>query len=68
MEEIYKGNKIATKSYELQSGEWMPEVRVSSIIAGGVNVQRLFGQMPSPSKELADTAAIQMGKCWTDSN
>ena len=60
-ETVYKGRTIRAMSFRVYPGAWMPEARVLSINKS-LRAKSLF-----PSQELADAAALLMGKRWIDS-
>jgi hypothetical protein len=60
-ETVYKGRTIRAVSFRVNAGVWMPEARVVSVNKS-LRAKRMF-----PSQELADAAALLMGKRWIDS-
>jgi hypothetical protein len=60
-ETVYKGRTIRAVSFRVNSGVWMPEARVVSVN------KSLRAKSVFPSQELADAAALLMGKRWIDS-
>jgi hypothetical protein len=60
-ETVYKGRTIRAVSFRITGGAWMPEARVLSVN------KSLRAKSVFPSQELADAAALLMGKRWIDS-
>jgi len=60
-ETVYKGRTIRAVSFRVDAGAWMPEARVLSVN------KSLRAKSIYPSQELADAAALLMGKRWIDS-
>jgi hypothetical protein len=63
---VYKDHTLWLRSYELQSGGWIPRAVVVLPSADGNGERELQGQATFVEREEADEQAFLMGKEWIE--